>query len=78
MAEESQARNYTVGVRLREAREASGLSRQALATRLGVSVSTIDRAELHDSLPRFSVTVALCRVLDIELDDLADLALVSA
>ena len=55
----------------RAARERAELSREALAYGIGVSVSTITRTELEGRLPRFSTVVAICKRLNLSLDDVA-------
>lgn len=70
MAEKLHRGNSKVGTLVREAREGKCLSRQALAIEVGVSISTIDRAELNGALPRFEVTARICRRLGLSLDDL--------
>lgn len=59
-----------VGMRLREAREAKGLSAPQLAAISGVSAYTIYGLELGRNLPGLHTVVALCEVLGGTLDDL--------
>lgn len=59
-----------IGRRLREAREAKGLSAPQLAAASGVSACTVYGVELGRNLPGLHTTVALCEILGITLDDL--------
>jgi transcriptional regulator with XRE-family HTH domain len=56
----------TLSQRLREAREAQGYSREALASRLGVSrdlIGSLERGTVRN--PRFSNLVAMAAALDV-------------
>jgi transcriptional regulator with XRE-family HTH domain len=56
----------TLSQRLREAREAQGYSREALASRLGVSrdlIGSLERGAIRN--PRFSNLVAMAVALDV-------------
>jgi transcriptional regulator with XRE-family HTH domain len=56
----------TLGSRLLEAREAQGVSREALAESIGVSYDTIGAIERGVTRnPRFATIVALARMLDV-------------
>jgi transcriptional regulator with XRE-family HTH domain len=46
------APSWTIGDRLRKARRTAGLSRDAIAARLGVSVGTVSRYEADLVAPR--------------------------
>lgn len=59
-----------MGDRLREARQASGVSLRALAERLGVSPSLISQVETGRAKPSVSTLYALCNELGISLDEL--------
>lgn len=59
-----------VAALVREAREAHGLSRAKIATRIGVSPSTIARLELEAHLPAAVTLAGLANVLGLSLDDL--------
>lgn len=60
---------------LQRAREDAGLSREALARRVGVSVSTIQRMELNSALPKSRVLFLLARELDVSPIRLAEAVL---
>lgn len=70
MSESQRCNSRTIGDRLRRAREETSLSREALAAEIGVSVSTIVRAELRGKLPGTLTTAAICRRLELSLDEL--------
>lgn len=55
---------------LREAREAAGLSRHALAARAGVGTSTIERVERLAVRPRLVTRRALAAALGVTVADL--------
>jgi transcriptional regulator with XRE-family HTH domain len=59
-----------VGVRLREARQARGLSLRELGERLGISASLISQIENGRANPSVSTLYALVTELDVSLDDL--------
>lgn len=61
----------STGQIVREARTAKGLSREALAVEVNVSVSTIVRLENHDATPAFRTAVRIARLLGVALDELA-------
>jgi len=60
----------TPGQRLREAREAAGLSRAQLAHQSGVAARTIARVELENRLPRVERLQALARALGVTTTEL--------
>lgn len=62
----------TLGGRVRVAREARGLSREALAHAAGVSTSMLARLELQNSAPRLEPMARIARQLDLSLDALAE------
>lgn len=59
-----------VGMRLREAREAKGLSAPQLAAISGVGTYTIYGLELGKNMPPLHTAVALCEALGITPNDL--------
>jgi transcriptional regulator with XRE-family HTH domain len=59
-----------MGDRLREARQARGLSLRALAERLGVSPSLISQVETGRARPSVSTLYAIATTLGISLDEL--------
>ena len=59
-----------MGDRLREARQARGLSLRALADRLGVSPSLISQVETGRARPSVSTLYAIATTLGISLDEL--------
>lgn len=59
-----------MGDRLREARQARGLSLRALASRLGVSPSLISQVETGRARPSVSTLYAIVQELGISLDEL--------
>lgn len=59
-----------LGSRIREAREAAGLSREVLAVRAGIAASTLMRIENHGDSPRLSTLEAIAGVLGVELSTL--------
>lgn len=64
------APDLTPGRKVRQAREALGLSREALAYESDVSTSTVARLELYERLP---ATLPLARIaarLQLRVDDL--------
>jgi transcriptional regulator with XRE-family HTH domain len=55
----------------RSAREAKGWTREQLAVLAGVSVSLVTRFEVEPGYtPRAPVLLRLCRLLDIEIEDI--------
>jgi len=58
------------GNRVRQRREALGLSREVLAQRVGTSTSTMDRIELKGHLPSVEVLRSLADMFDLTLDEL--------
>jgi len=61
-----------IGNRLKELREASGMSQQSLAVAAGLSVSLVSQIERGGRLdPRISTISSLARVLGVSLDYLA-------
>lgn len=59
-----------IGRRLREVREAKGLSAPQLAAVSGVSACTVYGVELGRNLPGLHTAVALCEALGITPNDL--------
>lgn len=54
--------------RLRERREANGMSQQDLAKRLGVTVDAVQNWERAKNFPRLKTRPLLCEVLDTPPD----------
>lgn len=65
-----------IGVRLQRARERAGLSQERTAHLAGIASYTYQKFEKGESRPgsplnpRLSTLIALCRVLDLQLEDL--------
>ena len=65
-----------IGVRLQRARERAGLSQERTAHLAGIASYTYQKFEKGESRPgsplnpRLSTLIALCRVLDVRLEDL--------
>ena len=57
----------TFGDRLAAAREAQGLDQRALAARLGVKLSTVQRWEDDQSEPRANKLIALAGILNVSM-----------
>jgi len=53
-----------------ETRKALGLSQQQLADQLGVSRQTINAIEKGDYNPTIRLCIAICKALDLTLNDL--------
>lgn len=60
--------NLTPGHIVRERREALGLTREQLASDVGVSTSMITRLELQDRLPNAQSLAFLAARLDLSVD----------
>jgi len=60
----------TVGLRVREARKAAGLTQDALAVRLDRTVESISNLERGKSLPSLEGLAAIARGLGLRLSDL--------
>lgn len=56
-----------IGRRIRQLREARGISQAELARRMGTTQSLIARLELGGAGPRFDTLNRVCRALDLEL-----------
>lgn len=56
--------------RLRQAREAKGITQKQLAKRVGVAVSTIQRAEYGPHEPSAVTLAMIAGELDVSLDEL--------
>ena len=65
-----------IGIRLQRARERAGLSQERTAHLAGIASYTYQKFEKGESRPgsplnpRLSTLLALCRVLDVRLEDL--------
>lgn len=62
----------TFGERLRELREAKGLSREALASASGVPFGTIHGYEIGRRAPSLAATLKLAKALGVECTAFAD------
>jgi ribosome-binding protein aMBF1 (putative translation factor) len=58
---------YELGRRLRELREARGLSQAELARRIGTTAAMVDRLELGGADPRMELLQRLSSALDADL-----------
>lgn len=68
----SEALPQTLSERMREARHASGLSQQALAEAVGVSIGAIRKWESGLSEPSVHRATRIARALGVTLHDLVD------
>jgi len=59
-----------LGNRIRKAREASGLSRKALADAIGVGASAVGMIECGFRLPSLELLFTIGQVLDVDAADL--------
>jgi transcriptional regulator with XRE-family HTH domain len=59
----------TFGERLKELREAAGLSQEALARAAGLSTSTVAKTEQRDIDPSWSTVQALAKALGVSSED---------
>jgi len=66
----SSSMKRTVGLRIREARKAAGLTQDALAERLDRTVESISNLERGKSLPSLEGLAAIARELGLRLSDL--------
>jgi transcriptional regulator with XRE-family HTH domain len=60
----------TVGEMVRNARDAKGFTQRDVADKVGVTPGFVAKIESNESLPGYSVCVALTNFLDLALDDL--------
>ena len=69
---ETQARQAreSLGGRIRERREAAGLTHAELATRAGIGRVTLTRIEKGEHSPRTETLTAIARALSVEVEDL--------
>ena len=63
-------RPHARDVRIRELREAIGLTQEALASRVGVNRDTIWRWEIGQSVPQRRFRVSLARRLGVSIEEL--------
>ena len=56
---------YTVGIRLKQARDKRSLTRQQLGTLAGVGYTTISHIESGNVQPRIDTIVSLARALNV-------------
>jgi transcriptional regulator with XRE-family HTH domain len=61
----------TIGERILTARRARGWTRELLAVYSGVSASTVGRIERDEYKPRAGTIIALARVLDLPIEEMA-------
>lgn len=61
-------RPESLGERIKSARQAAGLSQEALGTLLGKTQGAISQWELNTSTPEFDAAVPLARALGVSLD----------
>ncbi len=59
-----------LGDKIRKARTDKGITQEALAREVGITVSTIYKIEKNKMNPTFSVTSKIAKALEISLDDL--------
>lgn len=57
-------------LRMKAARAARGLSQAQLAERVGVTRKTVNAVESGDYNPTIALCLAICKTLDVTLDDL--------
>ncbi|WP_076463726.1 helix-turn-helix transcriptional regulator [Actinomyces mediterranea] len=57
-------------LRMKAARAARGLSQAQLAERVGVTRQTVNAVESGDYNPTIALCLAICKTLDVTLDDL--------
>lgn len=57
-----------IGERIRQARQASGLSQQALAEKVGVSAKAISKYERNLDTPSSDILLRLAQALGVRLD----------
>lgn len=57
-----------IGERIKQARQVSGLSQQALAEKVGVSAKAISKYERNLDTPSSDVLLRLGQALDVRLD----------
>lgn len=58
------------GARLRELREAAGLTQAAMADRAGTHFTTVSQAELDKRSVSFRLAIAFADALGVKVDDL--------
>lgn len=62
--------DHELGYRLKAARERQKLTQEKLAELAGISPGYVSEIENKKTIPSFSVLSALCRVLNLSLDDI--------
>ena len=72
MAEGLQSARRVVGERVRERREAAGLTQAELAEAVGVSRQTIVQLERNRYNPSLLLAYSIARVFDVTVEDLFD------
>ena len=68
----SKAKKATLGARIRELREAAGLSQSALAEAAQVGQSHLSRIEKDEREPSLSIAARLAKALGVTLDSLVE------
>ena len=61
---------YKIGQKIRKYRKARGLSQEALAEKVGISVTHMSHIETGNTKLSLSVFVDIARALDVQTDDL--------
>lgn len=62
----------TIGKRLRQLRENSGITQPELAAKLGLNQSTITRYENNTKIPTLPVAIQIADIFGCSLDTLVD------
>ena len=70
-AKASERSTTTLGERIREVREARGLSQTSLADAAGISQGYLSQLEQDEREPSLSIAARIARALDLSLDDIA-------
>lgn len=59
-----------IQIKLREAIKQSGMSQKDIATKLGISPSTVSKYVRLDKFPSIETFANLCKVLDVSADSI--------
>lgn len=70
MSEIALSTEQSIGQQIRSAREARGLSREALARDVDISTATVTRLEREDHLPNVRSLARITVALGLSLDEL--------
>lgn len=62
-----------IGARLRQRREDLNLSQGEVASKMNVAVTTVQRLENAETQPRIDTLMAYCKVVGVNLDEIAGL-----